>query len=127
MTDRSYLHFHIFIDVWAKVIERDQGEPGDVDAVDLDALHHLLGQIEDGVLVWLHGLGGVDDKSEWRVERFVRPGSGATFVGRLRTESTLTVAETSLVKTTEIISVLGLGVTLTSRIQQWRTDAFLYY
>ena len=63
VSDRFYLDFHIFPDVRTKVIERDQGEPGDVDGVNLDALHHLLGQIEDGVLVWLDGLGGVDDES----------------------------------------------------------------
>ena len=68
---RFYLDFHIFPDVGTEVIERDEGEPGDVDAVNLDAVHHLLGQIEDGILVGLDRLGGVDDKCERWVERFL--------------------------------------------------------
>ena len=33
----------------------------------LNALHHLAGEVEDGVLVRLDGLGGVDDECERRI------------------------------------------------------------
>ena len=52
--DVSHLNFHIFVDVGTKIIERDQSESWDIDAVNLDTIHHLLGQVEDGVLVRLH-------------------------------------------------------------------------
>jgi len=42
--------------------------------------------------------------------------------GRLRTESTLAVAETSLVQTTEVVSIVSQGVTLAAGLQQWGTD-----
>ena len=33
-----------------------------------DLVRYLAGQVEDGVLVWLDGLGGVDDEDERGVE-----------------------------------------------------------
>ena len=33
-----------------------------------DQVRYLAGQVEDGVLVWLDGLGGVDDEDERGVE-----------------------------------------------------------
>ena len=62
-----YLNFDILVDVWSKVIEWYQSEPWDVDAVNLDACDDFLSEIEDGVLVRLDGLGGVDDKHQRRV------------------------------------------------------------
>ena len=37
-----------------------------------DPVGHLPGQVEDGVLVGLDGLGGVDDEDERGVERTIR-------------------------------------------------------
>lgn len=67
----SYLNFDILVDIRTKVIEGDESEPGNVDAINLDAVHHLLGQVEDRVLVRFDRLGGVNDKHEWRIEDLV--------------------------------------------------------
>ena len=73
-------HFNISLDVRAVVVEGDEGvpdqghddllspSPRDVDPLAGDAVHHLAGQVEDGVLVGLDRLGGVDYEHEWGVE-----------------------------------------------------------
>ena len=70
-TNDIYLNFDILVYIRTVVVERDKGEPGDVDAVNLDTVHHLLGQVEDGVLVWFDRLGGVNDKHERRIKDLV--------------------------------------------------------
>ena len=97
--------------------------PRNIDFIVHDPVRDLGGEVEDGVLVWLDGLGGVDDKHQRRVERFVCPRVGALVRSRrLRTESTLAVAETSLVQTTEVVSIVSQGVTLAAGLQQGGTD-----
>ena len=79
----SYLKFHIQVDGWAIVVEAEEGVARDVDPVLHDPVRHLPSQVEDGVLVGLDGLGGVDDEDERGVERTI---GGLTKVasGRLR-------------------------------------------
>ena len=46
-----------------------------------DLVRYLAGQVEDGVLVWLDGLGGVDDEDQRGVERTVRRLTKSTLRG----------------------------------------------
>ena len=59
-------HFHIDIFVIKKL------SPWDVDPLVCDALDHLAREVEDRVLVRLHGLGRVDDKHERRVQHLIQ-------------------------------------------------------
>ena len=79
----SYLKFHIQVDGWAIVVEAEEGVARDVDPVLHDPVRHLPGQVEDGVLVGLDGLGGVDDEDERGVERTIG-GLTKAASGRLR-------------------------------------------
>ena len=79
----SYLKFDIQVDGWAVVVEADEGVARDVDPVLHDPVRHLPGQVEDGVLVGLDGLGGVDDEDERGVERTIG-GLTKAASGRLR-------------------------------------------
>ena len=79
----SYLKFHIQVDGWAIVVEAEEGVARDVDPVLHDPVRHLPGQVEDGVLVGLDGLGGVDDEDERGVERTIG-GLTKSALGRLR-------------------------------------------
>ena len=67
----SYLKLHVQVDGGAEVVEGDKCVPRDVDPVLHDPVGHLAGQVEDGVLVRLDGLGGVDDEDQRGVERTV--------------------------------------------------------
>ena len=69
---KSYLKLHVQVDGGAEVVEGDKSVPRDVDPVLHDPVGHLAGQVEDGVLVRLDGLGGVDDEDQRGVERTVR-------------------------------------------------------
>ena len=46
-----------------------------------DLVCHLARQVEDGVLVGLDRLGGVDDEHQWRIENLV-PGAGVETISR---------------------------------------------
>ena len=68
---KSYLKLHVEVDGGAEVVEGDKSVPRDVDPVLHDPVGDLAGQVEDGVLVRLDGLGGIDDEDQRGVERTV--------------------------------------------------------
>ena len=74
--------------------------PRNIDFIVHDPVRDLGGEVEDGVLVWLDGLGGVDDEDKARA--FVRePDLSAS--GRLRR-----VHQYAPAATTSIAAIIGL-------------------
>ena len=63
---RHYLD--VLPEVWSQVIESDEQVTGDVGVRVLDPVDHCLREVEDGVLVRLHRLGGVYHEGERRVD-----------------------------------------------------------
>ena len=58
--------------------------PRNIDFIVHDPVRDLGGEVEDGVLVWLDGLGGVDDEDKGRVEDLAsRPAPGLALPARL--------------------------------------------
>ena len=103
----------------SEAITKGKSSPWNVDLFVPDGFDQPSGDVEDGVLVGLDGLGCVDDKSDGRVEHLL------VWISRLWTQLALAVAQAPLLGGTQGVWRGGRWVTVTGGREGWETQAIL--